>query len=108
VLAGELAAIRSAVGRVGGDAVRPWGAGLDRLPSRLAAEPSDSTRRLLADAEDSLLQALLGLTGPPPGFDEHRVAVAGSTLAHKRAHTHTKMSLRAKFRKFAHKLTFDI
>jgi uncharacterized protein len=109
-LAGELAAIRSAVGRVGDAAVRPWAAGLNRLPGHPQAGmsgPSDIARRSLADAEDTLLQALLGLTGPPPGFDADRVAVAGAALAHKRAHTHTKMGLRAKLRqKFAHKPTF--
>jgi hypothetical protein len=108
-LARELTAIRTAAGRVGDDAVEPWAAGLTRLPGRPAAGPSDSTRRALADAEKSLLQALLGLAGPPPGFDEHRVAVAGAALAHKRAHTHTKMGLRAKLRrKFAHKPTFGV
>ena len=107
VLTRELAAIRSAAGRVGDATVRPWAAELQRPPGRVAAEPSDITRRALAAAEDSLLQALLGLSGPPPGFDEHRVAVAGAALAHKRAHTHTKMGLRAKLRgKFAHKPTF--
>ncbi|MCX8556647.1 DUF692 domain-containing protein [Mycolicibacterium mucogenicum] len=107
VLSRELAAIRAAAGRVGDATVRPWAAELQRPPGRVAAEPSDITRRALAAAEDSLLQALLGLSGPPPGFDEHRVAVAGAALAHKRAHTHTKMGLRAKLRgKFAHKPTF--
>ena len=108
-LAGELAAIRAAVGRDGADAVRPWSAGLHRLPGVQGTEPSDSTRRALAEAEDSLLQALLGLTGPPPGFDADRVAVAGAALAHKRAHTRTNVSLCAKFvEKFAHKLTFGV
>jgi uncharacterized protein (UPF0276 family) len=111
VLARELAAIRSAVGRVGDDAVRPWAAGLQRLPGHPTTKPSGpsgSTRRTLAVAEDSLLQALLGLSGPPAGFDADRVAVAGAALAHKRAHTqHTKMGLRAKLRrKFARKPTF--
>lgn len=114
VLARELAAIRSAVGRVGDDAVRPWAAGLQRLPGHPTTKPSGpsgpsgSTRRTLAVAEDSLLRALLGLSGPPAGFDADRVAVAGAALAHKRAHTqHTKMGLRAKLRrKFAHKPTF--
>ncbi|WP_418003144.1 DUF692 domain-containing protein [Mycobacterium sp. PDNC021] len=107
VLAGELSAIRSAVGRVEGDAVRPWAAGVDRLPGSPGSEPSDIIRRSLADAEDALLQALLGLTDPPPGFDAARVAVAGAVLAHKRAHSPAKMSLGAKFRrKFAPKLTF--
>ena len=109
-LATELAAIRSAVGRSGGgDVVRPWAAGLQRLSGPPTPEPSNITRRALADAEDSLLRALLGLTAPPPGFDAGRLAVAGAALAHKRAHTHTKMTLRAKFfEKFAHKLTFGI
>lgn len=111
-LAGELAAIRSAVGRGGGDPAEPWATGLNRLPGRPPATPpgpSDSTRRSLADAEDTLLQALLGLTDPPPGFDTHRVAVAGAALAHKRAHRVAKMSLGAKFRrKFAPKLTLDV
>lgn len=108
VLTRELAAIRSAVGRVGDDVVRPWAAGPQRRPGRVGAEPSDLTRSALADAEDTLLQALLGLSGPPAGFDADRVAVAGAALAHKRAHTQPKMSLGAKFRrKFAPKLRFD-
>lgn len=109
-LAGELAAIRTAVGRAGDDAVRPWAAGLQRASNGPAAgpsTPSDVTRRELAAAEDTLLQALLGLSGPPPGFDEHRVTIAGKALAHKRAHTHTKMSLGARIRRnLAPKLTF--
>ncbi|OBJ44325.1 endonuclease [Mycolicibacterium mucogenicum] len=108
VLARELAAIRSAAGRAGDDVVRPWAAGLRRASGRVAPEPTDIARRALADAEDALLQALLGLSGPPPGFDADRVAVAGTALAHKRAHTHAKMSLGAKFRRnFAPKLRFD-
>ncbi len=108
-LAAELAAIRSAVGRVGDHVVRPWAAGLDRLPGAPMSEPSDHTRQALAEAEDVLLQALLGLTGPPPGFDADRVAVAGAVLAHKRAHSRPKTGLGANLRrKFAPKLAFDV
>lgn len=96
----ELAAIRSAVGRHRAEStgVRPWAAGLTRLPSRPAPEPSDATRRSLAEAQDELLQALLGLADPLPEFDAGRIAVAREALARKRSRTATK---RPRFWSFA-------
>ena len=107
-LAGELAAIRTAVGREAAETVSPWTDPPARYPSTWSAQLDDATRAELADAQDGLLQALLGLADPPRGFDAERVNVAGVALAHKRSHHQTKTSLCAKFFKnFAHKLTFD-
>ncbi|WP_260972807.1 DUF692 domain-containing protein [Mycolicibacterium llatzerense] len=107
VLAGELSAIRSAVGRESAGTVSPWAAGLSRYPSVPSPHVPETTRHELAVAQCHLLNGLLGLADPPPGFDADRVALARTVLTHKRAHSLTKMSLGAKFRrKFAPKLTF--
>ena len=86
VLAGELAAIRSAVGR-GPAGTDPVTSGLapasPPLPD-VAAVP-DATRQGLAGEQDRLALALVGHAPSPPHFDVARVEVARSALVRKRS-----------------------
>ena len=91
-LSGELAAIRAAVGRDAASTVTPWPTGLQRT-SRVP-DSRRPARQALADAQDQVLQSLLGLADPPTGFDAERVAVARAALAHKRAQSSIKRSRR--------------
>jgi uncharacterized protein len=86
VLAGELDAIRSAVGRgpAGTDPVTPsLGAATPPLPDVVAAP--EETRHKLAREQDRLAQTLVGHAQPPPHFDVDRVDVARSALVRKRS-----------------------
>lgn len=85
VLAGELAAIRSTVGRppAGTDSVTPRLGTAVPLPGVPAAP--EETRHELAQAQDRLAQALVGHAPPPPHFDIDRVDVARSALVRKRS-----------------------
>ena len=86
-LAGELAAIRSAVGRGPADldtTSARWDE-LSRLPIGPQPRASAEVRRELADVQARLAEALVGLTEPPPRFDADRVDVARSALTRKRS-----------------------
>jgi uncharacterized protein (UPF0276 family) len=85
-LCGELAAIRSAIGRASAhtDAIHPGLHVRPGLPVGLLRAVPDVDRHALADAQDRLLMALLGLAESPPGFDAERMAVARAALARKR------------------------
>ena len=84
VLAGELAAIRAAVGRAPTDVVAPRLHDLTRSPLPVPDAPAD-TRLGLARAQDRLAEALVGHGEPPPDFAADRVAVARSALVRKRS-----------------------
>lgn len=86
VLADELAAIRSAVGRgpAGTAPVTPrLAAANPPLPGVVPAP--DETRHELAQAQDRLAQALVGHAQSPPHFDVERVDVARLALVRKRS-----------------------
>jgi hypothetical protein len=85
-LAGELAAIRTAVGRgpAGTGPITPR-LGASTPPATSVADAPDETRRGLAGAQDRLAQALTGHAQPPPHFDIARVDVARSALIRKRS-----------------------
>jgi hypothetical protein len=93
-LCGELAAIRSAIGRAPAhtDAIHPGLHVRSGLPVGLPRAVPDVDRHALADAQDRLLMALLGLAESPPGFDAERMAVARAALARKRSHATAKQS----------------
>ena len=86
-LAGELAAIRSAVGRgpAGTDAISPRLGALSRQPVNPEPRVPTGIRHGLADAQARLADALVGLAEPPPNFDGERVGVARSVLVRKRS-----------------------
>jgi hypothetical protein len=85
VLAGELTAIRSAVGRgpAGADPVIPRLGVATPWPGVVATP--DETRHKLAQEQDRLAQALVGHAQSPPHFDVDRVDVARSALVRKRS-----------------------
>ena len=86
-LAGELSAIRAAVGRTGpAEGTNP---GLPPLPGPVAVtepgEPGSEVRARLAGAQARLAGALAGSGLLPEGFDEHRLRTQRDALAHKRS-----------------------
>lgn len=87
VLAGELAAIRSAVGRgpADTDVISPRLGTSSRLPADHEPEVPADVRHGLADTQAQLADALVGLTEPPPKFAADRVDVARSALVRKRS-----------------------
>jgi uncharacterized protein len=80
-LAGELAAIRAAVGGKQCDVAFPlW----QQCDIAFPATP-DQVRHDLAREQERLADALVGLTEPPPDFDADRVRIARTALTSKRA-----------------------
>lgn len=84
VLAGELTAIRAAVGREPADTVSPRLGDLTRPPNGSPDVPED-VRLDVARAQDRLAEALVGHAQAPADFDAGRVGVARDALVRKRS-----------------------
>lgn len=86
-LAGELAAIRSAVGRgpADTDTTGPPLHEVRRAPVRPQQAVPSAIRNTMANEQARLLEALVALGEPAPGFDLQQVSVARSALTRKRS-----------------------